>query len=133
MQRIFLIISLFIVSVFHGQDKDLMTYLKKYETNKEQYIGKPLSVLLADMGKVQPTTVYSSGGRYLHWVAWSFFGFSSDLNIRMTIAWSRKTVSREKANYYRMKNNKNFTKEEREFYSDKIIEDISVYDRRYLK
>ncbi|MEG1198951.1 MAG: hypothetical protein RSD53_06150, partial [Algoriella sp.] len=43
---------------------DTLNYLKTFEVNKSKYIGKPFSVLLADMKKIQPKTVWPQHGRY---------------------------------------------------------------------
>lgn len=133
MRKSVVIISTFIFSICFGQKIDTLTYLKKFETNKAKYIGKPFSILVNDLGDIQPKTVWSSAGRYINFITASRFEFTkkdlnfSGRNIILSIQWQHKKISRESINYYGKKNNYHFTEEEKEFYSDKIINNIIVY------
>ena len=55
-----LIIVFFSLQTINAQQIDTISYIKQFEVNKVNYIGKPLSVLLNDMTKMQPKTVWFS-------------------------------------------------------------------------
>ena len=120
---------------------DTLNYLKTFETNKSKYIGKAFSVLLSDMGKVQPKLVMPGSGQALNAVNVSPFArfvfanrsdlYSYEVPI-MRIVWKDPLPADEVVNY-RIKNNAFFTTEEKNYYSNKIVMNISVYMRKDLK
>lgn len=111
---------------------DTLGYLKTFEANKKEYVGKSFSYLLSKMGKMQPQTIWSvpsSGDSTV--VTRSLFRFS-DINYpvmnetKMMITWESqlpyKTVS-----FNNQRNKFYFSDSERRFYGTRIIKNILVY------
>ncbi|WP_419495451.1 hypothetical protein [Chryseobacterium bernardetii] len=111
---------------------DTLNYLKQFEANKAQYIGKPFSVLLNDMTKIQPKTVWPKlNMRYKTFIIGNYFKFANKEfsfhnAVTLSITW-QDTIPMNQFNYYGKKNQFYFTQEERDFYGSKIIKDILVY------
>ncbi|WP_449399795.1 hypothetical protein [Chryseobacterium wanjuense] len=53
---ILITLLLFLNGILKAQKtvSDTLAYAKKFETNKEKYIGKPFSLLLKDMAQMHP-------------------------------------------------------------------------------
>ncbi|WP_156173297.1 hypothetical protein [Chryseobacterium gallinarum] len=111
---------------------DTLSYLKAFETNKKEYIGKKFSYLLGKMEKIQPQTVWSvPNAKDSMVVAKSLFRFY-DTNypimneVKMLITWETglpfKTV-----NFNNSRNKFYFSTSERLFYGNKIVKNILVY------
>ena len=120
---------------------DTLNYLKTFETNKSKYIGKAFSVLLSDMGKVQPKLVIPGNGAELNDLSQSpfarfVFANRSDLYSYeapiMRIVW-KDPLPADTVYGYMKKNNFIFTTEEKNYYSSKIVMNILVYRRMDLK
>ena len=110
---------------------DTLNYLKTFEVNKSKYIGKPFSVLLADMKKIQPKTVWPQHGRYKTSIVGNRFkfadmDFSFDNVITLFVDWS-ESIPIDNFEYYTNRNGFYFTQEERTYLGSKIIKDIMVY------
>ncbi|AZA82989.1 hypothetical protein EG342_14370 [Chryseobacterium lactis] len=111
---------------------DTLGYLKAFEANKKEYVGKSFSFLLSKMDKMQPQTIWSvpsSGDSTV--VTRSLFRFS-DINYpvmnetKMMITWESqlpyKTVS-----FNNQRNKFYFSDSERRFYGTRIVKNILVY------
>lgn len=111
---------------------DTLNYVKQFEVNKTNYIGKSLNSLLTDMVVIQPKTVWSrSGGRVKTQSLGSAFKFTTmDLSFRNTVTlliYWQDAIPRDDTKYYEQKNGFYFTNDEKKFYGNKIIKDIKVY------
>lgn len=122
----------FVKSTDYKKSFDTLSYLKTFETNKKEYIGKKFSYLLSKMEKIQPRTVWivpSSIDTTL--IQKSIFRFY-DMNYpimnetKMMITWENglpyKTVS--------VNNRRNkfyFSDSETRFYGNRIVKNILVY------
>jgi hypothetical protein len=132
MKYIKLILLLFSLQTINAQQIDTLNYIKQFETNKVNYIGKPLSVLLNDMSKTPPKTVWFNinvDDKYN--VIESHFKFSTKEKsfknaITLSITWKEK-IPFKSVEYLYKKNKFYFTDEEKNFYGNKIIQDITVY------
>lgn len=131
MKKLFFTIFIFLFSFAYSQ-LDTLNYIKQFEVNKINYIGKPFSVLLNDMKQIQPKTVWSlNHGRYKTFIIGNRFkfvdkDFSFHNAITLSITW-QETIPMSDFKFYSIKNNFFFTQEERDFYGTKIIKDIKVY------
>ena len=148
MKRIVVILTLVINCTAYSQQlgtsstaTDTLIYLRTFETNKSKYIGKAFSVLLSDMGKVQPKLVMPGSGQALNAVNVSpltYFVFANRSDLYsyevpiMRIVW-KDPLPAETVYGYMKKNNAFFTTEEKNYYSNKIVMNISVYMRKDLK
>lgn len=129
--KLVLVFSFFL---FCGESKaqlDTLNYIKQFEINKANYIGKPFSKLLTDMTKIQPKTVWSQPrGRYKNEIKGSFFNFcekefSFHNVINLYVEW-QEILPRDQVKFYETKNHFFFTNDEKTYYSTKIIKDIKV-------
>jgi hypothetical protein len=120
--------------------QDTLNYVKSFETNKAQYIGKPFSVLLNALGKVPPKTVFPAGYIFenINVKPGSLFRFNDRRNmyaenvISLYIDWQTPLPSETVYNM-RIKNDALFTNEEKTYYSAKIVKNIRVYRKSDLK
>jgi len=119
---------------------DTLNYLKTFETNKSKYVGKPFSVLLSDLGKVQPTLAMPGSGQALNDVSSSprtyfMFGGRSRLYdyeiVNLEITW-KDPLPADTVYGYAVKDNSYFTTEQKNYYSNKIVMNIKVYRRMDL-
>jgi len=120
-----------IISFSQQKQLDTLNYIKQFETNKASYIGKPFSVLLNDMKKIKPKTVWFTPLPNKNNVKNSQFKFADKENsfrrpITLLITW-KDFIPYSDVKYLYLKNKFYFTEEEKEFYGDKIIQDIFVY------
>ena len=131
MKKILIILTV-LISCLGFSQIDTLNYIKQFETNKAQYIGKPFSVLLADMKQIQPKTVWPlRHGRYKTFILGNSFKFvEMDFSFNNVVTLSitgQDTIPIEQFNYYGKKNNYFFTQDEKLFYGNKIIKNIKVY------
>jgi hypothetical protein len=113
---------------------DTFAFLKNFELQKAQYIGQPFSVLLNAMGQVQPKSAwYGRNARNKTQIPYCTFNFVTPDNcfsylgvITMLVDW-QTSIPLQDIKYYTNLNHFYFTNSERQFYSNKIIKDISVY------
>ena len=128
-----LIILLFSLQTISAQETDTLAYVKQFEIDKTNYIGKPFSVLLNDMNKIkiQTVTPSSSGKSIKHFVA-SRFKFELPQNsfkdnvVLMVVEWKGESPDSD-IKYYNDRSKYIFTSEEKNYYSNKIIRNIIVY------
>ncbi|MCA4808765.1 hypothetical protein IF128_03230 [Empedobacter stercoris] len=132
-KRTFLLIALFMSVISFSQQKqlDTLNYIKQFETNKASYIGKPFSVLLNDMTKIKPKTVWFTPLRDKNNIKISRFKFidkdkSFSRALTLSITW-KDFIPYSDVKYLYLKNKFYFTDEEKNFYGTKIIQDITVY------
>lgn len=114
---------------------DTLAYAKKFETNKEKYIGKPFSLLLKDMIQMQfkkaksefredmnnplPSTSFSFSDRDIN----------SGNNVIMIIKWKADDSATTPLEFFEQEHNYRFTPNEKNFLEKKIVTDITVYKR----
>lgn len=131
MKKLFFTIFIFSFSFAYSQ-LDTLNYIKQFEVNKINYIGKPFSILLNDMKQIQPKTVWPiRHGRFKTFILGNSFNFCdkefSFYNaITLAITW-QETIPMSDFKYFGIKNNYFFTQDEKTFYGNKIIKDIKVY------
>ncbi|MDR3023874.1 hypothetical protein [Chryseobacterium sp.] len=134
MKHILKIVIIFALS-FSSKMKaqlDTLNYLKTFEANKANYIGKPLSFLLDNMMEIQPKTIWKVPlhgiRRYVSESVFSYNEKSPFINgnvIFFTIIWKER-IPYSDVEYYEKKNHFLFTVEERRFYGNKVIKDIKI-------
>ncbi|MGO4708112.1 hypothetical protein AB4Y90_03125 [Chryseobacterium sp. 2TAF14] len=122
----------FLFSIQSKAQLDTLNYLKQFEANKANYIGKPFSKLLQDMTQIQPKTVWSLPLRNkISMVRNTSFKFcemdySFYNTITLTIIWQTDIPYNETKNLG-VQNQYYFTNDEKIFYGSRIIRDIKVY------
>ncbi|MGV0753630.1 hypothetical protein [Empedobacter brevis] len=132
MKYLKLIILLFSLQTINAQQIDTLTYVKQFEINKANYIGKPFSVLLNDMNTISPKTVWMTPNpNNKNNIKNSRFKFATKEKsfknaITLLITW-KDFVPFKDIEYLSKKNKFYFTDEEKNFYGTKIIQDITVY------
>lgn len=112
---------------------DTLAYAKKFEINKEKYIGKPFSLLLKDMTQLQFKKAKSDiKADPNNTLPSTLFRFSDkDINsgkeVTLVIRWKPDTASTTQIEFFQEEHNYNFTVNERNFFDKKVIRDIVVY------
>jgi hypothetical protein len=112
---------------------DTLAYAKKFETNKEKYIGRPFSLLLKDMTQLQfkkaksdikedennplPSTLFRFSNKDL----------SIGNEVTFVIKWKPDPTPTTPIEFAEQEHNYGFTMGERNFFEKKIITDIVVY------
>ena len=126
---------LFCSMALHAQKtvSDTLAYAKKFETNKQKYIGKPFSLLLKDMTQLQfkkaksdikedqenalPSTIFRFSDKEVN----------SPNEVSFVIKWKADTAPVTPIEFFEQEHNYRFTLNERNFFEKKIIKDIVVY------
>lgn len=126
---------LFFITDLHAQKavSDTLGYAKKFETNKQKYIGKPFSLLLKDMTQLQfkkaksdikedqenalPSTIFRFSDKEVN----------SPNEVSFVIKWKADTAPVTPIEFFEQEHNYRFTLNERNFFEKKIIKDIVVY------
>lgn len=133
MKHLKLFFLLFSLQIVNAQVSDTLSYVKQFEINKTNYIGKPFSVLLNDMNKIKIQTVTpSSSGKSIKKFVASRFKFELPHNsfkdnvVLMVIEWKGE-LNKSDIQYYNDRSKDVFTDNERNYYSNKIIRNIIVY------
>lgn len=112
---------------------DTLAYAKKYETNKEKYIGRPFSLLLKDMAQLQPQKAKSDiNDNHNNPLPSTSFRFSDkDINssneVTLVIKWKPDNSPTTPIEFFEQEHNYRFTVSERNFFEKKIVKDIVVY------
>ncbi|ASW75077.1 hypothetical protein IQ37_00425 [Chryseobacterium piperi] len=112
---------------------DTLAYAKKFETNKEKYIGKAFSLLLKDMVQLQPKTAKSDIQENVNNpLPSTLFRFSDkDMNsgneVTLVIRWKPDNSPTTPIEFFEQEHNYRFTVSEKNFFEKKIIKDITVY------
>ncbi|WP_344831457.1 hypothetical protein [Chryseobacterium ginsenosidimutans] len=111
---------------------DTLNYLKTFEVNKKEYIGKQFSYLLGKMTKIQPQTVWivpnSTDSTIVQKSLFRFYDMNYPVmnETKMMITWEiglpYKTV-----NFNNRRNKFYFSESEKRFYGNKIVKNILVY------
>lgn len=112
---------------------DTLAYAKKFETNKQKYIGKPFSLLLKDMTQLQfkkaksdikedqenalPSTIFRFSDKEVN----------SPNEVSFIIKWKTDNLPVTPIEFFEQEHNYRFTINERNFFEKKIIKDIVVY------
>ena len=112
---------------------DTLAYAKKFETNKQKYIGKPFSLLLKDMTQLQfkkaksdikedqentlPNTIFRFSDKEVN----------SPNEVSFIIKWKADNLPVTPIEFFEQEHNYRFTINERNFFEKKIIKDIVVY------
>lgn len=112
---------------------DTLAYAKKFEINKDKYIGKPFSLLLKDMTQLQfkkaksdikadpnntlPSTLFRFSDKYI----------DSGNEVNLVIRWKPDAASTTQIEFFQEEHNYGFTVNERNFFDKKEIRDIVVY------
>lgn len=112
---------------------DTLAYAKKFETNKQKYIGKPFSLLLKDMTQLQfkkaksdikedqentlPSTIFRLSDKEVN----------SPNEVSFIIKWKADNLPVTPIEFFEQEHNYRFTINERNFFEKKIIKDIVVY------
>lgn len=134
--NIFLISCLLFCSGFLKAQKtvsDTLVYLKKFETNKEKYIGKKFSLLLKDMTQLQPKKAKSDIKEDPNNPLPSTLFIFSDKDINsgnettLVITWKADPSPTTPIEFSEQDHNFRFTVTERNLFEKKIIKDIVVY------
>lgn len=126
---------LFFITDLHAQKavSDTLAYAKKFETNKQKYIGKPFSLLLKDMTQLQfkkaksdinedkenalPSTIFRFSDKEIN----------SPNEVSFVIKWKADTAPVTPIEFFEQEHNYRFTLNEKNFFEKKIIKDIAVY------
>jgi hypothetical protein len=112
---------------------DTLTYAKRFETNKEKYIGKRFSLLLKDMIQMQFKKVKSEfredTNNPLPSTSFSFSDkdINSENNVIMIIKWKPDNTATTPLEFFEQEHNYRFTPNEKNFLEKKIVIDITVY------
>ena len=112
---------------------DTLAYVKKFETNKEKYIGKPFSLLLKDMTQLQPKNAKSDinedPSKPLESTMFTFSNkdISSGHEVTLIIKWKPDTIPNTPIEFFEQEHNYRFTVSERNFFEKKVVKDIVVY------
>lgn len=112
---------------------DTLAYAKKFETNKQKYIGKSFSLLLKDMTQLQfkkaksdikedqentlPSTIFRFSDKEVN----------SPNEVSFIIKWKTDNLPVTPIEFFEQEHNYRFTINERNFFEKKIIKDIVVY------
>lgn len=112
---------------------DTLAYAKKFETNKEKYIGKKFSLLLKDMTLLQfkkaksdfkddlnnplPSTLFRFSDKEL----------SAAHQVSVAIKWRPDDTPTTPLEFFEQEHNYGFTINEKNFFENRIIQDIVVY------
>lgn len=112
---------------------DTLTYAKRFETNKEKYIGKRFSLLLKDIIQMQFKKVKSEfredTNNPLPSTSFSFSDkdINSENNVIMIIKWKPDNTATTPLEFFEQEHNYRFTPNEKNFLEKKIVIDITVY------
>lgn len=113
---------------------DTLAYIKKFETNKDKYIGKKFSLLLKDMTQLQPKKAKSEIKEDPNNPLPSTLFIFSDKDINsgneatLVIKWKAdNTTPTTPIEFAEQDHNYRFTVTERNLFEKKIIKDIVVY------
>jgi hypothetical protein len=114
---------------------DTLAYAKKFEMNKEKYIGKPFSLLLKDMAQMHPKKAKSEfredTNNPLPSTSFTFSDkdIDSGNDVTMIIRWKADDATTTPLEFFEQEHNYRFTPNEKNFLEKKIIRDITVYKR----
>ncbi len=135
MKNLLKIFAIIFVSALYNKASaqiDTLNYLKQFEINKANYIGKPFSFLLGKMTLIQPKAAWSFSNSWKRNER-NETDFCFNIKqacfynaITLHITW-QDIIQANDIKYYEKKNGYYFTNDEKAFYSNRIIKDIRVY------
>lgn len=121
---------------FNAQNKpvklDTLSYLKTFEANKKEFIGKKFSYLLSKMDKIQPQTVWivpnSMDSTVVQKSLFRFYDMNYPIvnETKMIITWEIG-LPYKKVKFNSRRNKFYFSISEEQFYGNKIVKNILVY------
>lgn len=112
---------------------DTLNYLKRFETNKEKYIGKSFSRLLKDLAQMQPKTAKSifndDQARSIPGTQFGFSGKAPDSGneVILLVKWKADNIPTAPIEFSEQEHNYRFTVSEQNFFMKKVVKDIIVY------
>lgn len=112
---------------------DTLSYAKKFELNKDKYIGKPFSRLLKDMEQMQPKMAKSAfNDNPNNPMSSTIFRFSEkdiarEKEVTLLIKWKADELPNTPIQFFEEEHNYRFTVSERNFFEKKVVKDIFVY------
>jgi len=112
---------------------DTLAYIKRFETNKEKYIGKPFSLLLKDMTQLQPkkakSDINEDPNKPLQSTMFTFSNkdVSSGNQATLIITWRADNIPNTPIEFFEQEHNYRFTVSEKNFFEKKVVKDIVVY------
>lgn len=112
---------------------DTLAYAKKFEINKDKYIGKPFSLLLKDMTQLQfkkaKSDIKADPNNTLPSTLFRFSDkdIDSGNEVNLVIRWKPDAASTTQIEFFQEEHNYGFTVNERNFFDKKEIRDIVVY------
>lgn len=112
---------------------DTLAYAKKFETNKEKYIGKKFSLLLKDMMqlpfKKAKSDIKEDRNNPLPSTLFRFSDHDIDARgqVTMVIRWKPDDTPTTPLEFFEQEHNYGFTINEKNFFENKIIQGIVVY------
>ncbi|WP_131726139.1 hypothetical protein [Chryseobacterium sp. Leaf405] len=118
-----------------SQDKavlDTLQYIKTFEVNKKEYIGKPFSYMLGRMIKIRPQTVWiipnSVDSMVVQKSLFRFYDMNYPImnETKMMITWETGLLYKT-VNFNNRRNKFYFSESEKRFYGSKIVKNILVY------
>jgi len=114
---------------------DTLAYAKKFEVNKEKYIGKKFSLLLKDMTQLSfkkaKSDIREDGNDPLPSTLFRFSGKDIDApgQVTVVIRWKPDDTPTTPLEFFEQEHNYGFTVNEKNFFENKIIRDIVVYQQ----
>jgi len=112
--------------------KDTAAYLKRFETNREKYIGKPFSLLLKDMALLQirkaKSEISEDAANTLLTTRFLFSDQDTDASQQpaLVIRWKADNAPVAPLEFMEQDHQYRFTVSERNFFERKIIRDVMV-------
>lgn len=112
---------------------DTLAYAKKFETNKEKYIGKKFSLLLKDMTQLSfkkaKSDIKEDTNNPLPSTLFRFSDKDIDAagQVTLVIRWKPDETPTTPLEFFEQEHNYGFTINEKNFFENKIIQDIVVY------
>ncbi len=112
---------------------DTLAYAKKFEINKEKYIGKKFSLLLKDMTplpfKKAKSDIREDRNNPLTGTVFKFSDKDIDAPGQVTVAikWKPDDTPVTPLEFFEQEHNYGFTVSEKNFFDNRIIQDIVVY------
>ncbi|WP_294284077.1 hypothetical protein [uncultured Chryseobacterium sp.] len=112
---------------------DTLAYAKKFQTNKEKYIGKKFSLLLKDMTQLSfkkaKSDIKEDGNNPLPGTLFRFSDKDIDASGQVTVVikWKPDDTPTTPLEFFEQEHNYGFTVNEKNFFENKIIQDIVVY------
>lgn len=111
--------------------KDTAAYLKKFETNREKYIGKPFSLLLKDMALLQirkaKSEISEDAANTLLTTRFLFSDQDIDSSQpALVIRWKADDAPVTPIEFLEQDHQYRFTVSERNFFEKKVIRDLMV-------